>query len=121
MVNLLIKFSFLFVYKKFYTNCKCDHHHPDSSDNIIIRKKIIAKPGICPSKCNTLTLYVIIFSLSALIISTSEVGAMLLTLRCVEPRDKAMALGFISFATGLFGMFHFFFFYLIQKLTFSSL
>ena len=28
---------------------------------------------------------------------------MLLTLRCVEPQDKAMALGFISFAIGLFG------------------
>jgi hypothetical protein len=28
---------------------------------------------------------------------------MLLTLRCVEPQDKAMALGLISFAIGLFG------------------
>jgi hypothetical protein len=28
---------------------------------------------------------------------------MLLTLRCVDPQDKAMALGLISFAIGLFG------------------
>lgn len=28
---------------------------------------------------------------------------MLLILRCVDPRDKAMALGLISFAIGLFG------------------
>lgn len=30
---------------------------------------------------------------------------MLLTLRCVDPRDKAMALGVIQFAIGLFGEF----------------
>lgn len=30
---------------------------------------------------------------------------MLLTLRCVDPQDKAMALGLISFAIGLFGEF----------------
>lgn len=35
--------------------------------------------------------------------STSEVGSMLLILRCVDPRDKAMALGLIQFAIGLFG------------------
>jgi hypothetical protein len=28
---------------------------------------------------------------------------MLLTLRCVEPRDKAMALGLVQFAIGVFG------------------
>ncbi|XP_056647133.1 solute carrier organic anion transporter family member 74D isoform X2 [Diorhabda sublineata] len=32
-----------------------------------------------------------------------EVGSMLLILRCVDPRDKAMALGLIQFAIGLFG------------------
>lgn len=64
-----------------------------------------AKSGACPSKCNTLLAYIIIFSITVLIHSTSEVGSMLLTLRCVEPQDKAMALGFISFAIGLFGTF----------------
>ncbi len=63
-----------------------------------------AIPGLCPLHCSTLTFYTIIFSITVLIHSTSEVGSMLLTLRCVEPQDKAMALGFISFATGLFGM-----------------
>lgn len=47
--------------------------------------------------------YIFIFALTVLIHSTSEVGSMILTLRCVEPRDKAMALGLVSFATGLFG------------------
>ena len=45
--------------------------------------------------------YVIIFSAFVLVHSTSEVGGMLLTLRCVESKDKAMALGLISVAIGL--------------------
>lgn len=45
--------------------------------------------------------YVIIFSVFVLIHSTSEVGGMLVTLRCVDPKDKAMALGLISVAIGL--------------------
>lgn len=50
-----------------------------------------------------LSRYVIIFSIFVLIHSTSEVGGMLVTLRCVDPKDKAMALGLISGAIGLFG------------------
>lgn len=64
---------------------------------------ITAKPGYCPLNCNNFVWYVCIFALFVLIHSTSEVGSMLLTLRCVDPKDKAMALGLISFAIGLFG------------------
>lgn len=35
--------------------------------------------------------------------STSEVGSMLLIMRCTDPKDKAMAMGIIQFAIGLFG------------------
>lgn len=59
--------------------------------------------GHCPLECNNFAWYVCIFSITVLIHSTSEVGSMLLTLRCVDPKDKAMALGLISFAIGLFG------------------
>ena len=48
-------------------------------------------------------MYVCIFSFFVLIHSTSEVGSMLLTLRCVHTKDKAMAMGLIQFAIGLFG------------------
>ena len=48
-------------------------------------------------------MYVCIFSFFVLIHSTSEVGSMLLTLRCVHAKDKAMAMGLIQFAIGLFG------------------
>lgn len=59
--------------------------------------------GFCSLECNNLVWYIIIFSFFVLIHSTSEVGSMLLTLRCVESHDKALALGLIQFAIGLFG------------------
>ncbi|KAK8769618.1 hypothetical protein V5799_013917 [Amblyomma americanum] len=59
--------------------------------------------GFCSLECNNLTWYIVIFSVFVLIHSTSEVGSMLLTLRCVESHDKALALGLIQFAIGLFG------------------
>ncbi|XP_014208402.1 solute carrier organic anion transporter family member 3A1-like [Copidosoma floridanum] len=62
-----------------------------------------AKTGYCPLDCNNFYIYVGLFSLFVFIHSTSEVGSMLLILRCVDPRDKAMALGLIQFAIGLFG------------------
>ncbi|UXI21249.1 putative 14-3-3 protein [Sarcoptes scabiei] len=88
---------------KFYSNCSCLANHFPPTRSEFDDMSTLIKPGICPLQCNTLPLYIIIFSLTVLIHSTSEVGSMLLTLRCVEPRDKAMALGFLSFATGLFG------------------
>lgn len=63
----------------------------------------VAKIGYCDLKCSNFTWYIILFSIFVFIHSTSEVGSMLLILRCVDPRDKAMALGLIQFAIGLFG------------------
>ncbi|XP_050424360.1 solute carrier organic anion transporter family member 74D isoform X2 [Adelges cooleyi] len=63
-----------------------------------------ATPGLCDNGCeDTGFWYVALFSLFVFIHSTSEVGSMLLILRCVHPRDKAMALGLIQFAIGIFG------------------
>ena len=60
--------------------------------------------GYCSFQCNDMLMwYILIFSCFVLIHSTSEVGSMLLTLRCVQPQDKAMALGLVSFSIGLFG------------------
>lgn len=59
--------------------------------------------GYCDLDCPNFILYIILFSIFVFIHSTSEVGSMLLILRCVDPRDKAMALGLIQFAIGLFG------------------
>lgn len=59
--------------------------------------------GYCELECSNFVWYIILFSIFVFIHSTSEVGSMLLILRCVDPRDKAMALGLIQFAIGLFG------------------
>lgn len=59
--------------------------------------------GYCDVQCSNFIWYIILFSIFVFIHSTSEVGSMLLILRCVHPRDKAMALGLIQFAIGLFG------------------
>ncbi|RWS13552.1 Solute carrier organic anion transporter family member 1C1-like protein [Dinothrombium tinctorium] len=74
-----------------FSNCKC------------LAENAIARNGPCSLNCGNLVWYILIFSIFVLVHSTSEVGSMLLTLRCVEPQDKAMALGLISFAIGLFG------------------
>ncbi|XP_074110780.1 organic anion transporting polypeptide 74D [Cotesia typhae] len=62
-----------------------------------------ATMGYCDLECSNFWVYMILFSLFVFIHSTSEVGSMLLILRCVDPQDKAMALGLIQFAIGLFG------------------
>lgn len=73
------------------------------SECLCLEPQVTATNGYCPLQCDNLVWYTIIFSFFVLVHSTSEVGSMLLTLRCVDPQDKAMALGLISFAIGLFG------------------
>lgn len=74
-----------------FSSCEC------------IGEEETATVGLCQLECDNFTLYLALFSIFVLIHSTSEVGSMLLILRCVEPTDKAMALGLIQFAIGLFG------------------
>lgn len=47
--------------------------------------------------------FIALFSFFVFMHSTSEVGSMLLIMRCTDPEDKAMAMGIIQFAIGLFG------------------
>jgi hypothetical protein len=83
--------QFHFVKSIQYSNCEC------------LDAGVTATSGYCHLECNNYIWYIGIFSLFVLIHSTSEVGSMLLTLRCVHAKDKAMALGLIQFAIGLFG------------------
>lgn len=76
-----------------FTDCQC------MNNNVTV-----AYPGSCKDDCDDSGFwYIALFSLFVFIHSTSEVGSMLLILRCVHPQDKAMALGLIQFAIGLFG------------------
>lgn len=62
-----------------------------------------AKKGVCDNgSCNTkLHIFVAIFALTVFIHSTSEVGGMLIIMRCTDPKDKAMAMGIVQFSIGL--------------------
>ncbi|KAL4084592.1 hypothetical protein QTP88_027526 [Uroleucon formosanum] len=76
-----------------FTDCQC-----------MMTNATEAYPGSCKDDCEDSGFwYIALFSLFVFIHSTSEVGSMLLILRCVHPQDKAMALGLIQFAIGLFG------------------
>ncbi|XP_076283675.1 organic anion transporting polypeptide 74D [Lasioglossum baleicum] len=79
-----------------FNNCQC------VSSNFTLTEST-AKIGYCDLECSNFWVYMVLFSVFVFIHSTSEVGSMLLILRCVDPRDKAMALGLIQFAIGLFG------------------
>lgn len=81
-----------------FYNCQCIGSNlttPETSSTATI--------GYCELECSNFWVYMVLFSVFVFIHSTSEVGSMLLILRCVDPRDKAMALGLIQFAIGLFG------------------
>lgn len=82
-----------------FYNCQC------IGQNLTISTETTntATIGYCELECSNFWVYMILFSVFVFIHSTSEVGSMLLILRCVDPRDKAMALGLIQFAIGLFG------------------
>lgn len=85
-----------------YTDCLC---LMNPLDNITYNEESFgsATIGYCDIQCSNFIWYIILFSVFVFIHSTSEVGSMLLILRCVDPSDKAMALGLIQFAIGLFG------------------
>ncbi|XP_078052369.1 organic anion transporting polypeptide 74D [Augochlora pura] len=82
-----------------FYNCQC------VGSNFTIPEPLssTATIGYCDLECSNFWVYMVLFSVFVFIHSTSEVGSMLLILRCVDPRDKAMALGLIQFAIGLFG------------------
>lgn len=84
----------------YYSNCMCLGSIEHFDNETIYGNATI---GYCEHECGNFISYIILFSIFVFIHSTSEVGSMLLILRCVDPKDKAMALGLIQFAIGLFG------------------
>ncbi|XP_018325614.1 solute carrier organic anion transporter family member 3A1 [Agrilus planipennis] len=87
-----------------FSECQCLGSHRPSNATIGKSPQFgMATIGYCNVQCSSFIWYIILFSIFVFIHSTSEVGSMLLILRCVDPRDKAMALGLIQFAIGLFG------------------
>ncbi|GLG94986.1 Solute carrier organic anion transporter family member [Gryllus bimaculatus] len=95
----LLDVQWMILLDLYLADCQCISNSSDA--HAIVHGT--AKQKFCDSKCTNYVWYILLFSVFVFIHSTSEVGSMLLILRCVDPRDKAMALGLIQFAIGLFG------------------
>lgn len=80
-----------------YSNCQCIPDVP------VEEKAYEATSGYCDSSCKNFVAFILIFAGCVFMHSTSEVGSMLLIMRCTHPKDKAMAMGVIQSAIGLFG------------------
>uniref|UniRef100_A0A8D8YD86 Solute carrier organic anion transporter family member n=1 Tax=Cacopsylla melanoneura TaxID=428564 RepID=A0A8D8YD86_9HEMI len=89
-----------------FSECSCMLGHHLNGSLVSSQLSTTGTVGYCKTEkdCgSSFKWYIILFSFFVFIHSTSEVGSMLLILRCVDPKDKAMALGLIQFAIGLFG------------------
>ncbi|XP_045511689.1 solute carrier organic anion transporter family member 74D isoform X1 [Colias croceus] len=62
-----------------------------------------AVTGECGGPCNQIYVFIAIFAAVMFVHASGEVGAVLLIIRCTDKHDKAMAMGVIQFAIGVFG------------------
>ncbi|XP_032527560.1 solute carrier organic anion transporter family member 74D-like isoform X1 [Danaus plexippus] len=62
-----------------------------------------AVSGECGGACNQIYVFIAIFAAIMFVHATGEVGAVLIIIRCTDKQDKAMAMGVIQFAIGVFG------------------
>ncbi|XP_041975272.1 solute carrier organic anion transporter family member 74D-like isoform X2 [Aricia agestis] len=62
-----------------------------------------AVSGECGGECSSIYAFIAIFAAVMFVHASGEVGAVLLIIRCTDKHDKAMAMGVIQFAIGVFG------------------
>ncbi|XP_068626650.1 solute carrier organic anion transporter family member 74D-like [Battus philenor] len=98
-----------------YYNCSCvdEHERGERAINTIERYALgnssqvlgggVAVSGECGGPCAQIYVFVAIFAAAMFVHATGEVGAVLLIIRCTDKHDKAMAMGVIQFAIGVFG------------------
>ncbi|KAF7991150.1 hypothetical protein HCN44_002712 [Aphidius gifuensis] len=96
-----------------YTKCSCvnskdqglpseiyDNHLPSPTERLGT-----AKPGACKVDCtDQKDLFMIVFSVITFIVSAGAVPSFLLSLRCVDKRDKALTMGVNLAIIGLFAL-----------------
>ncbi|XP_049873359.1 solute carrier organic anion transporter family member 74D-like isoform X2 [Pectinophora gossypiella] len=63
----------------------------------------VAVSGECGAACGRIYAFIAIFATLMFVHASGEVGAVLLIIRCTDKHDKAMAMGVIQFAIGVFG------------------
>ncbi|CAH2049979.1 unnamed protein product, partial [Iphiclides podalirius] len=99
-----------------YYNCSCvdEHERGEKAISTIERYELLnstqllqgggfAVSGECGGPCAQIYVFVAIFAAAMFVHATGEVGAVLLIIRCTDKHDKAMAMGVIQFAIGVFG------------------
>lgn len=52
--------------------------------------------GYCPTDCHNLWWYLLLLAVSAIVTSTTRIGGSIIVLRCVDPKDKSIALGWFG-------------------------
>lgn len=73
-----------------FTECQCIDG-PQFDQSLVTPPEIShfeARNGYCDGKCQTFIAFTLIFSFFVFIHSTSEVGSMLLIMRCTDPKGK---------------------------------
>ncbi|XP_026320164.1 solute carrier organic anion transporter family member 2A1-like isoform X2 [Hyposmocoma kahamanoa] len=75
----------------------------NTSKSLISDGQGVAFSGTCGGSCQQIYVFVALFAAIMFIHSSGEVGAVLLIIRCTDKHDKAMAMGVIQFAIGVFG------------------
>ncbi|KAL0901901.1 hypothetical protein ABMA27_007050 [Loxostege sticticalis] len=98
-----------------YHNCSCVEPALDNTHVLpsfarfelhnlsIVEDSGFAISGECGGRCDHIYVFVAIFATIMFIHASGEVGGVLLMLRCTHKFDKAMAMGVIQFAIGIFG------------------
>ncbi|CAG2107391.1 unnamed protein product, partial [Medioppia subpectinata] len=64
----------------------------------------IVTTGYCDNNCNKFPIYIALLGIAGVIQSTSKIGDTLITLRCVETRDKNFAMGIIGSFLAVFAL-----------------
>ncbi|KAI5632437.1 organic anion transporter polypeptide (OATP) family domain-containing protein [Phthorimaea operculella] len=77
------------------------YNHDGALDELVSNG--FAVSGECGGSCKQIYLFVVIFAMCMFIHATGEVGVVLFIIRCTDKQDKAMAMGVIQFAIGVFG------------------
>ncbi|CAG9117985.1 unnamed protein product [Plutella xylostella] len=101
-----------------YYNCSCidntvrgekaintilRYNSSTSFDPIFPGPSGFAVSGECGGPCRQIYVFIAIFAALMFVHASGEVGSVLLIIRCTDKMDKAMAMGVIQFAIGVFG------------------
>ncbi|CAL4127004.1 unnamed protein product, partial [Meganyctiphanes norvegica] len=93
--------------QKIYSNCQCiinTTFNTEKANKFTSNPEYgTAKKGYCPTECFSLYLYIGGGIIAKMVMASGKVGSVLVFIRGVEERDKALALGLLTFFIAIFG------------------